>query len=216
MSLPDLEIRIQRLFDDELTADEFSKLEKELLENPEAMDLYLSYSGLDSDLKHHSSYQKNAEQIAVLPVEKLLAQQRRRAIQISLLSAAAVVMILGVVMWFTNVSPTPDTLATVRVTPDSDYSLTHNTDDKVPPGNVMVENSRIVLHHGVVELKLPHVKGLLDLAGHVVAHQQTIFDHANALPYPTTMQHPPRQTIANNSSDWHHIAIREAPRSPSI
>jgi len=156
MSLPDLEIRIQRLFDDELTADEFSKLEKELLENPEAMDLYLSYSGLDSDLKHHSSYQKNAEQIAVLPVEKLLAQQRRRAIQISLLSAAAVVMILGVVMWFTNVSPTPDTLATVRVTPDSDYSLTHNTDDKVPPGNVMVENSRIVLHHGVVELKLPH------------------------------------------------------------
>ena len=169
MTLPDLEIRIQQLLDDELTADQFAELETELLENPEAMDLYLSFSRLQSELEHHNAYQKTAEKVAVVPVEELLAQQRQRSIRISLLSAAAVVAILAVVMWITHVSPTPDTLATVRVTPGSDFTLTHNTDDKVPPGNVMVENSRIVLRHGVVEIKLPHdVRAIIEAPAEMV------------------------------------------------
>ena len=169
MTLPDLEIRIQQLLDDELTADQFAELETELLENPEAMDLYLSFSRLQSELEHHNAYQKTAEKVAVVPVEELLAQQRQRTIWISMLSAAAVVAILAVVMWITHVSPTPDTLATVRVTPGSDFTLTHNTDDKVPPGNVMVENSRIVLRHGVVEIKLPHdVRAIIEAPAEMV------------------------------------------------
>ncbi|MBT8038471.1 MAG: FecR domain-containing protein [Verrucomicrobiae bacterium] len=156
MNLPDLEIRIQQLFDDELTEEQFAELETELLENPEAMDLYLSYSGLESDLKHHASYQETAEKLPVVPIEELLAQQRRRAIRVSLLSAAAVLIIAAVIMWMQQVPNTPDTIADLRVTPGSDFTLSHNTDDKTPTRNVMVENSRIVLRHGVVELKLPH------------------------------------------------------------
>jgi len=184
MNLPDFEIRIQQLFDDQLTEEQFAELETELQENPEAMDLYLSYSGLESDLKHHASYQATAEQLRVVPVEELLAQQRRRAIRISLLSAAAIVMILGVIMWLTNVSPTPDTLATVQVTPGSDYSLTHNTDDKAPAGNVMVENSRIVLRHGAVELKLPHdVRAIIEAPAEVALRDEKTLElnHGRAL-----------------------------------
>ncbi|MFK7910542.1 MAG: FecR domain-containing protein [Akkermansiaceae bacterium] len=151
MKLPDLEIRIQQLLDDELTGEQFTELETELLENPEAMELYLSYAGLDSDLKHHASYQKKAEQLPVVPVTELLAQQRNRAIRISMLSAAAVLAIVAVVMWIIKAPATPDTLATVRVTPGSNLTLTHSADGKAPIGNVLFEGSRLRLSEGTLE-----------------------------------------------------------------
>jgi len=156
MNLPDLEIRLQQLLDDELNADEFVELESELLENPKAMELYLSYSNLQSGLQHRASLEKSAKKLSVVPVEQLLAQQQQRAIRISLLSAAAIVTIVAGIMWLRSVQSTPDTLATVRVTSGSDYTLTHHTDEKLPPREVMAANSRIVLRHGVVELSLPH------------------------------------------------------------
>ncbi len=183
MTLPDLEIRIQQLLDDELTADQFAEFETELLENPEAMDLYLSYSRLQSELQQHALYQKFAEPVAVVPIEELLVQQRRRAIRISILSAAAVVAILAVVMWITQVPPTPDSLATVQVTPGSDFTLTHSTDAETPTGNVMVKNSRIILRHGVVEIKLPHdVRAIIEApAEMVLLDDRTLeLDHGRA------------------------------------
>jgi hypothetical protein len=156
MKLPDLEIRIQQLLDDELTAEEFAQFESELVENPEAMDLYLSYTRLHSGLNQQGSFQAAVAKQPVVPVLWIIAQQRQRAIQLSLFAAVALVSLLAVVMWFINVPEPPDTLATVRATPGSDFTLTHNTDDKSPAGNALVENSRIVLRHGVVELDLPH------------------------------------------------------------
>ncbi|MBT8045177.1 MAG: Ig-like domain-containing protein [Verrucomicrobiae bacterium] len=183
MNLPDLEIRIQQLFDDELTDEQFAELETELLENPEAMELYLSYAGLDSDLKHHASYQKKAEQLPVIPVTELLARQRRRSIRISMLSAAAVLAIIAVIMWLQHVPEKPDTLVNVRATPGSEFSLTHNTDEKQPTGNAMVENSRLVLRHGVVELQLPHdVRAIVEAPADVLLHDvRTLeLDHGRA------------------------------------
>lgn len=156
MKLSDLEIRIQLLLDDELTAEEFAELENELLVNPEAMDLYLSYAGLDSDLMHHSSYQGNAKALSTVPVEQFLAQQHKRYIRVSMLSAAAVLMIVAVIMSFHVMSGKTDTQADFHFTPGSEFTLTHTTDEAHPVANTMVENSRLVLSHGVVELQLPH------------------------------------------------------------
>jgi hypothetical protein len=183
MNLPDLEIRIQQLLDDELTAEQFAKLESELLENPEAMDLYLSYTRLDSGLQRHGSFLAAVEKMPVIPMKFILTQQRQRSIRVSLLSAAALISILVAVMWLTTVSHTPHTLATVHVTPGTDFTLTHNTDDQTPAGNVMVENSRILLRHGVVELNLPHdVRAIIEAPAEMVLRDDRTLelDHGRA------------------------------------
>ncbi|PQJ29423.1 FecR domain-containing protein [Rubritalea profundi] len=169
MNLPDLEIRIQQLLDDELTAEQFAKLESELLQNPKAMDLYLSYTRLDSGLQRHGSFLAAVEKMPVVPMEWILAQQRKRSIRISLLSAAALIAIMATVMWFTTVSHTPHTLATVHVTPGTDFTLTHNSDDTLPDRNTLAKNSRIVLRHGVVELILPHdVRAIIEAPAEMI------------------------------------------------
>ena len=125
MNLPHLEIRIQQLLDNELTAAEFAELESELQENPEAMDLYLSYTRLQTRLNQYGSFQAAVKNSPVVPMKWIIAQKRQRAIRISLFSAVAIVSLLAVVMWFINAPQPPDRLATVRATPGSDFTLTH-------------------------------------------------------------------------------------------
>jgi ferric-dicitrate binding protein FerR (iron transport regulator) len=156
MTPPDLESSIQMLLDGELSAEEFRALEAELLENPEALDTYRNWVGLHCGLQHHGSLNAAVAKLPVVPIERVLALQRQRTVRISLLAAAAVLLVSAVALWINQSPFTPRTLAGFRTAPGSSFTLTHSGNGKRPTDGMLAEGSRIVLDHGVVELDLPH------------------------------------------------------------
>ena len=154
----DVSQRIQRLIDGDLTADELAALEGELMESPEAMETYRDFLELHCALEEAIDGARMIRSQSVVPIDRILALQRKFTIKASLLGAAAVLLLTAVIMWYVSIPDPLPTLAKFQTAPGSDFSLTHDGEAKPPTGdyNAMVEGSRIVLRHGVAELKLPH------------------------------------------------------------
>ena len=107
----DLQSRIQLLLEDELSAEEFAELEAELLANPEALETYRAYTGLHCGLQDRGSFQASVESLPVVPVDRVLALQRRRVVKTSLLAAAAILLVSAVALRMSLVPERPVTMA---------------------------------------------------------------------------------------------------------
>ncbi len=148
--------RIQRLIDGDLTAAELAALETELMESPEAMETYRAYLELDCALEEQIGSEQAVKNQPVVPVARILAMQRKLVIKVSMLGAAAIVLLTAVGMWFFQAPAQNLTLAKFEISPGSDFTLTHGGEADAPAGKTMAEGSRLILRHGVAELKLPH------------------------------------------------------------
>lgn len=152
----DLQFRILALLDGTLDQEEVTRLDAELRESREARQLYQQLATLHSSLEDQGLSQSDLDCAPVIPIDLLVSRQRRRIVKISLLAAAAVMLISAVVFWMTQVPHSPATLADFEAAPDSVITLTHTGDGVSPRGNVLAEGSSVVIEHGVVELDLPH------------------------------------------------------------
>ena len=156
-NLPDdLQYRILALLDRTLEADEAAHLDEELRGSEEARALFLQLATLHSALEDEGASKSGMQNVPVVPVELFLARERRRLIRNSLMAAAAVLLISGLVLWMQMVSDTTPPLADLRAAPNSIFRLSHTGNDERPVGNALTTGSRVVLDHGVVELELPH------------------------------------------------------------
>ncbi len=156
MSPSELQSLIQRLLDGELTAGEFAALEAELSQNPEALATYRAWVGLHCGLQRHAMRNSAVAKLPVVPVDRVLTLQRQRTVRISLLAAAAVLLVSAVALWINHSPPAPDSLAGFRTAPGSSFTLTHSGESKRPLDGMLAEGSRIVLDHGVAEFDLPN------------------------------------------------------------
>ena len=156
MNTSDFQNLIQRLLDGEITADEFAALEAELLENPEAIEAYRIYAGLHCGLERQGEIDAAIRHSPVVPIDRVLAMQRRRVAKISLLAAAAVVMISGLVLWRIMTPGTPAYQATLRSAPGSSFIISQNGEDGGSTKRILAQGSTIRLDHGAIELALPH------------------------------------------------------------
>ena len=156
-NLPDdLQYRILALLDRTLEADEAAHLDEELRGSEEARALFLQLATLHSALEDEGASKSGMQNVPVVPVELFLARERRRLISNSLMAAAAVLLISGLVLWMQMVSDTTPPLADLRAAPNSIFRLSHTGNVDKPVGNALTTGSRVVLEHGVVELELPH------------------------------------------------------------
>jgi hypothetical protein len=156
MTQAELQHHIQLLLDREISADEFAELETELLENPEALETYRAYANLHCALQKHCDIQQLIKNQPVVPIDRVLALQRKFVVKVSLLGAAAIMLLSAVTMFYLQGPDRQLPLAKFQIAPGSDFTLTHEGEGEAPVGNTMVEGSRIVLRHGVAELNLPH------------------------------------------------------------
>lgn len=156
MKPSELQALIQRLLDGELTAGEFAALETELLQNPEALATYRAWVNLHCGLHRHAMRDSAAAKLPVVPIDRVLTLQRRRTVKISLLAAAAVLLVSAVGMWLRNAAPASHTHARFHTAPGSSFTLTNSGDGKRLIDGNLAEGSMIMLDHGVAELKLPH------------------------------------------------------------
>ncbi|MCH7225434.1 FecR domain-containing protein [Haloferula sp. A504] len=153
---PDLQPQMLRMLDGELSVGELAALEAELEVNPEARKAWQKLSRLHSALEVHYESQANIAKLPVVPIDRVLARQRRRVLKTSLLAAAAVLVISAAALWVKTIPSSAVTIASIHVAPNSAFSLTHTGDGEAPMGNALAEGSRIVLEHGVAELELPY------------------------------------------------------------
>ena len=84
---------IQRVLDGDLPADDFQRLETELLSNPEALQTYRKYVWLSSSLDVKYASQIPLGETSVVPVGKVIALQKRRAFKVATIAAAAIIVI---------------------------------------------------------------------------------------------------------------------------
>lgn len=163
MTREELHSRIQQLLDEDISAEDFEALERELLENPEALEAYRLYVGIHCGLGRQSEVSAAIKQSPVVPIDRVIALQRRRVARISILAAAAVVMLTGLVLWWTMAPTASPLIASMRTTPGSIFTLTHAEGVDEASSHTLRAGSTVTLTHGVAEFDLPHqVRAVLE------------------------------------------------------
>jgi len=147
-----LQERILRLLDGEMQAHEASALDAELRICPQSRALYLQlatlHSALESQYKSHSEIKPGR----IIPIDRFLSRQRRRAVRIALLSAAAILTLAAIPLWL-NQAKNREALASFQTTPDSSYLLSHSGKSGNATDQILHPGSRLKLESGRLEAK---------------------------------------------------------------
>lgn len=152
MTRVELESRIQDLFEGALAEDQWPELRAALLESEEARDVYHSYAQIHTLLaeKAHGAHSLTLK-TPVIPMEDVLAGQRRKSLRYAALSAAAVVVIGLILMRMFFTEPKPAGLA-IALSPGSEFTLTDGVGHDAAGEMTMVKGSRLQISQGAVEL----------------------------------------------------------------
>lgn len=154
---------IQQLLDGEISAGDFAQLDEELKQNPEALMAYRLFAGIHCGLERKGEIDAAIRTAPVVPIDRLMTLQRRKIIRTSLLAAAAVIVLSGLVLWQIMAPEKSAVQATLNSTPGSSFTLSHAADGKPSSRSVLSRGSTIHLDHGAVELSLPHqVRAILE------------------------------------------------------
>ncbi len=163
MKPSELQSLIQKLIDGEISAEEFSALDDELARSAEARETYRLFTGLHSGLVRRGEIDAAIHSGPVVPIDRVMALQRRRVARISLLASAAAIVLTGLALWMTMTPETPSVFASVKTTPGSVFTLTHADGAKSSTGTLIHPGSTVRLDHGVAEFDLPHrVRAVLE------------------------------------------------------
>lgn len=169
------ENRIWRLFDGDLTPEEFARLEQKLAESPEARARFLEQVELHNLLGQKFTTPDSVARSmqGVVSVDLLVSRQRRRSAKYSLFAAAALLVLLGVVLRVIFVAE-PRPLVAFRTSEDALLSVSHSTANQEEPApGTLEKGSRLMLRQGAVELTLASgVTALAEAPADLTLHQE--------------------------------------------
>jgi len=152
MNKTEIDQRILDLLDGSLDADADAKweLQQELMADAELMQRYLEFARLENmlHLKNEGMARVNTPAI---PVDFILSQQKKTALRVALIGAAAMIMITAVLMKLFWVEPSKALLA-FRVSEHSEFVLIHAGEDRTFEAATLEEGSAMHVTTGVVEL----------------------------------------------------------------
>ncbi|MCH1509395.1 MAG: hypothetical protein L7T84_09345 [Akkermansiaceae bacterium] len=151
MNLSELESKILKMLDGELPVEGVTVLEEELLANAESRGSYQKLARLHSALEIRDESRAAIANTKIVPIERVMARQRRRIVKIALSATAAIVLVSVVVLSLMKVPDAP--IASFRTSPGSLFTLTHEVVDgeEVPEGQELAVGSRLLVQRGTVE-----------------------------------------------------------------
>ena len=121
---------IQQLFDDCISEQDFERLEEALTLDPRLHSIYRDHALLETELDLETN--SNArDQLAnkVVPMEVLMRKRQRRQLIVSISTAAAVFVLVGIILFFTLVER-PVTRIGLRSAPDSRVLVSNASADQ--------------------------------------------------------------------------------------
>ncbi len=162
MNAESVEYQIQDVLDGSAGAADRAALRAVLTEDPEACRLYLDYvyMGLAMECTRAETVQKSFDN--VVPMDRILARQKRRAFRLAGIAAAAAVAAAVVASVLVVLPDAP--VARFKVSPKTEFTLTHAVRDgeRAPEGLVVEVGSRLRVERGTVELAFASgVKGVV-------------------------------------------------------
>ncbi len=172
-----LESLIQNLIDGALSQDQFDQLDAELRSNPASMATYLAYVDLDNMMVLELE-EKRHNFGSVVPIERIIHRQKKRAFRTALLAAAAVVLLslIGMRLFFIDTTR-PPTLA-FQTCPGTHFTITHDQAADAEDQSLsqqMEKGSRLQISHGVVELSFASgVKSIITAPADVTLHEDDV------------------------------------------
>ncbi len=156
-----LEGLIQDVLDGEPIGEELEALQHELRANPEARAIYRDHIRINAALTPSSeSVQQPVAEI--IPMDRLIERQRRKALKITAIGTAAAIVALAFVLKLVVLPNAP--VARFKISPKTDFTLTHAVPDgeAAPEGRVVEVGSRLTVERGAVELSFASgVKGII-------------------------------------------------------
>lgn len=147
-----------RMLDGELPVEEIADLEANLKADPQARRDWWRLARIHSALESRFASEAAIQQLPMVPIERVIAMQRRRTFRIALVAAAAVFVIAMTTLWTINAVDLRPTVASVQAAPGSDFILVHpeGSRKKTAQKPRLRPGSMLSLTHGVAELELPH------------------------------------------------------------
>ena len=155
MNTEEFDVFLSRLFDGELSSEEFQALEKDLISDARARDQYLDYADLHNLLELELSAQllPGTGNQGSAPLSLVIKRQKQKLARISVL-AAAVLLLIGLTIFALVHSEPGGPVADFRLGPGAIFSVSH-PEGSAGDANVLAEGSRMVLEQGTAELTLP-------------------------------------------------------------
>ena len=178
MNQETFETYLSRLFDQDLSEQEFRELEEHLSHSPEARAYYRDYASfhniLDLELEEHQATPVGSSN--VVPIERIIRRQKRRTLRIAALSAAAIVLLAIVTMRLFFIEEKPPTLV-FKTSPGTQFNISHSKAGDTPEGLIMQHGSRLQLSQGSVELSFASgVKSIVMAPADLTLHKDdTLF-----------------------------------------
>ena len=175
MKTSKLETLIQDFFDGNLAEENLEILQDELRFNPEARDLYRDYVHLQNAVQLQAEA-PDPLSLHVIPIDRIIRRQKRRSIRVSMMAAAAV-LVLGLIsmkLFFVDPAVAPATLA-FKTSPSTQFTLTHEGLEEVSAGMILEKGSRLRVSQGSVELKFASgVRSVIVAPADVTLHHQNV------------------------------------------
>jgi ferric-dicitrate binding protein FerR (iron transport regulator) len=144
--------RLLALLDGTLDSAGIQQLDAELKASREARDLFRQLATLHSALEEQGEAKFRMAR-TLIPMERLLADQRRGIVRKSLVAAAAVLLLSALALWVKMVPRATATLGEFRVGSGAVFSVEHSEDRETATGNELGEGSRLRLGQGTIEVK---------------------------------------------------------------
>ncbi len=175
MGTPELNSGIQDLLDGTLPKEARAELFEALDQSTEARALYLDFVHLqlvlDASVQAPPSISEN-----VIPMDRILARQKRKALRIAAFSAAAAIVLAGLISLFVQLPDAP--VARFKVSPQTQFMLTHRAveGEGPPQGKVLEVGSRLELLEGTLELTFASgVRGIVQAPAEIsMAHDDRL------------------------------------------
>lgn len=142
-----LEQQILNLLDGQLSSEEINELEKALRNNEEALETYIQLVDLHNALETRVGMTTPKR----IQMNRSVGRQMRGIAKKSLLVAAAALVVLAATLAIILAPPTPMEVATIKVTPGSQYRLLYEGEGKPPEDESLVVGSRLILNRGAFE-----------------------------------------------------------------
>ncbi|GAA5495846.1 hypothetical protein Rhal01_02025 [Rubritalea halochordaticola] len=150
MKRRELEHQIQDLLDGNLDVSQLDALQYELRTNSEAREIYRDFIHLQNAMQMNATVPAAVGK-ALIPIDRVVRRQRVKALRLTALASAAVLLVGLVTLALLTVRVKPSEQAVFRVAPGTQYSVSH-TKEALEGGMQLEVGSRLQLQQGTVEL----------------------------------------------------------------
>ncbi len=151
------ERRVQQSLDGTLPRNEFLALQEQLKADPSARSIYYELAALHQSLQFRlSRTSASINSVASELVEARLHRQKKRALTVTAIAAAALITLTLIALKITSIKYAPETVAQLRfeTSPGSTYVIDAPNDSTPSDGEFLRVNSRFRLSQGTVKLTL--------------------------------------------------------------